>query len=133
MSIFELESPKHDIFVSLAIEAFMNKFGGVLIYADGRLPLKNHVTAPCPVFNGYRPDAVTACRLNQLWFIEVKSYDDLNSGHTNKQFEIIATMMAENENLYLYLFVFDADDRNVFFPRVFDLVRNRVVVVYPEG
>lgn len=116
MSNFGLDASEHDIFLSLAINAFKTSFGGELIRADGTLPFHSH-RAPCsPIIEGYRADAIISLG-SSLWVIEVKSFEDLNSSHSVKQFEALARVMSDTPFLNVNIFVFGSDGRNVVVPR----------------
>jgi len=122
VSSFDLGSSQHDIFVSLAIQAFLTDMGGELIYSDGQLSYRNHCRPSPPNLYGYRPDAI-ARRTDRWWLIEVKSLGDLHSRHSSIQFGIVCNILRCNPDICYYIFVFRQPGENVVIPsklRVFE-------------
>jgi len=115
LSYFEAEASQHDIFLSLAINAFLTNGGGEILFTDGGLAFRAHCSSTPPILNGYRPDAIIQRGLS-LWLIEVKSYDDLCSSHTSKQLSSIKSLMLRSHEISLNLFIFGAGLRNVAVP-----------------
>lgn len=133
MSYLNLDSSEHDTFVSLAINAFLTKNGGDLVRSDGGLAYREHLRKTPPQFFSYRPDAVVEVN-ETLWLIEVKSYDDLFSVHSQRQFADIAKLCASYSNINFNLFVFGTNGRNVFVPPIFEalLRQDRLIINFTE-
>lgn len=115
MSNFDLDCPRHDLFVSLAIKSFISEFGGEIVCADGRLPFPDHKVPHSPILLGYRPDAVIE-RETQYWLLEVKSYDDLYSPHSRKQYRILHDLLSNRGDFFSYFLIFDSNDQPVMVP-----------------
>lgn len=106
MSKLSDDCSRHDLFLGLAIRNLRRKFPLLtLISSDGSLPFEDCIAErPTNIF-GYIPDAILSDG-NNSWIVESKSYEDLFSLHTRKQFENWQRV-APYLNSSIYLFVFD--------------------------
>lgn len=134
MSHYELEPTIHDIHVSLAIRSFLTDWGGEVLFADGGLPFREHTVPVSPVFFGYRPDAMISLR-DFVWFVEVKSAEDMTSSHSQRQFSILSALMDKYSFVAFYLLVFGSqsspDFRSSFFPLFGEFSESgRLIVAY---
>ena len=131
MSEFELEPSVHDIHVSLAIRHVTSFAGGSVLFADGSLPIRDHVADCSPVIHGYRADAIVKTETH-VWFIEVKSWGDLHSAHSRDQYQILAKILCGDRFCRLYLMVFGSDGRNVILPVALEAFRGSDQLIFVE-
>jgi hypothetical protein len=111
MATFSADSSVHDFFVSVLIRQAAKHFKGAeLVWSDGALPLPDCVAEPPPSIDGYKPDAMLAVRSEDLIVVEAKSYADLFSDHSKRQFDILHRHLSVGIIKHIALGVFNIPD-----------------------
>lgn len=117
MSYFSDDAKIHDFFVGITIKWFQKNFHcSRLIAADGASPFPDTIADSCPTLSGYRPDAIVEVS-GDVWLVEVKSFPDIFSIHTAKQFTCIRALLKDTPTLNFLLSVFRTVPSFPFLPK----------------
>lgn len=130
MGNFDLNLSLHDFYLSMAVSKVLEASGGQLAFMDGSTMLEDLVSPTAPLLRGYKPDAGVATS-SKLILIEAKSFLDMASTHSDKQFKILVDILNTSQQVYLYILVFNAEGRTFESPTLTEIIQtNRVALEY---
>jgi hypothetical protein len=106
LSYYTLEPNSHDLNTALAILDMKKSYPGIsLVAADGGFPFEDLIVEDTPVILGYKPDAICSDD-HSVKLIEIKSFEDLFSVHSKKQYARISKVLASIDSVDLEIYVF---------------------------
>ena len=106
MSFYTEFPNEHDLNTALAILDMKKGHSELqLVAADGGYPFKDIIVPDTPIILGYKPDAICS-NYEVVHLLETKSFNDLTSAHSKKQYKIINSVMSNIPSSFFNLYVF---------------------------
>jgi hypothetical protein len=122
MSYLTMTPSDHDLNTAIAILDMKKNVPELkIISADGGFPFKDIIVPDTPSILGYKPDAICSTE-HVTHLIEIKSYADLVSSHSKKQYEIMKKILQNLDSTFFNIYVFgEGPIPFQFFNLIFDV------------